>query len=513
MKYTNVFEVLADCDLYMAVRKGVNLNLSQLQSLARNRWQWIVDNWQLSLYERFKLAAMGDDTMEQTLEDMNSNVISWNLGNKRNPLELFENFISFGPYLELIPLSQLSLTTDERIFVAKETERVSNFVIEDFRAMVDFLQQEFSLDAFRIGLGDADGARQSGVLPIPKQKTATIFDLDRLSDGYDIIDFIEGIIIDLKNTTDKPPNLLDIANNNLDPSSGVKVIDAYRSAIAVPFEISLEHMAKKYMGSQDLFFELVTVNKLQPPYIDEVGEKLSLLAPGALNSVIVPGSRKDDMPVGTKIKIGSAKVREEARIIEKIQENTDGSLVIFLSGAQDLSKFKSSELSFIRVYKPHTVNSGSMILIPSVAEGGELSKYTPKTDELRRLSSALLNFGVDILRDEKTGGLVCDSNGNFAYAAGMKNVRQAVLYALKTTQGELPFHPEFGVTTNIGGRYYGTIDEAVLFANTLRQSLLTDQRFDDIQVLGLNPTNTGISLSFLVKIKGLNAPIPLSFVS
>lgn len=512
-KYTDLFSVLNDVDLYMTVRRGDVLTLGLLQPLARGRWQWLVDNWNISLYQRFKTFADGDNTLEQRLEDLDRLVTSYRLGNNRNPLDSFDTFVLFSKFLSTIRLSELALSAEEKILVALEQQRVQDFVIEDFRAMTFYLRQQQALDSYRIGLGDPIGGRLNGAVPVARQRSATIGDLSQLDDALQILKFIEGIIIDFKNTQDKAPDLISIANRNLGPNSTTTFNDTYRSSVAVPFEFNLQHMAKKYLGSEDLYFELVTINKLQPPYIDEVGQKLLLLAPGAVNNIIVPGTLRDSMPVGTKLNIGSYRIREESRIVEKVVENTDGSLIVFLSGAQDLSKLKTTEGAFIRVYAPRTLNSGSFVLIPLTVASPNAAKYTPSSDQLRRLETALLNFGVDILRDEKTRGLVVDANGNLAFAAGLVNVRQAVLSALKTTQGELTFHPEYGVSVQIGDKYYGTTDEAVIFANALRDTLLRDPRYEDIQILGLQTTGTGISLSLLVSVQGVGAPIPLSFVS
>lgn len=511
-KYVNMFEIITDVDLYMAYRRGESTDMGHLQDVARGRWQWIVDNW-VTLKEKFKTYANGNGNLLSILEDFDRAVLSYKLGNKQNPFDIFDKFVDFSNFLETIPLSSLTLTPEERIIIAKESERIQSFVIEDFQAMLEFVKKNSAQAAFRIGLGDVEGGAVQGVSPMKKERGASLADVSRLFEMDFLKQFLEGIIVDLKNSQDRPPNLIQIANVNLGDNSDYSFSDIYRSAIAVPFEQSLENMAKKYLGGADKYFELVTVNKLQPPYVDEVGQKFPLLAPGAVNSIIISADRKHDIPVGTKINIGSYKVREEARIIERIVDNGDNTVILFLSGAQDLTKLKTSEGAFARIYAPHTINSGSFVLIPLVFSSPNQSKYTPKSDELRRLETALLNFGVDILRDEKTGGLVIDANGNFKMAAGLVNVRQSILFALKTTQGELPFHPRYGISMNIGDKYYGTTDEAVVFANALRYSLLADPRYQDVQIAGLSTTNTGISLSMVVSIVGTNVPIPLSFIS
>jgi hypothetical protein len=328
------------------------------------------------------------------------------------------------------------------------------------------------------------------------------------------IKIIEGIVYDLRQKQNKSPNLIATSNSNIREDSEISFLDIFKSFVNIPFEISLEHMAQKYLGSRDLWYELVTINNLKPPYVDESGEKFLLLAPASSNSVIIRDTRKVDIPVGVSVGIGSYRYREESRIIERTIENEDGTIVLFLSGKPNLNRFLTSDEAFIKIYQPATTRPGVFVKIPLVAQS-PLAKQivTPKLDELRRLDRALLNFGVDIARNERTNDFVVDSNGNFKLAYGIDNVRQTVLYTIRTTQGELPFHPDYGVNTNIGDRYYGTVDEALIFGDVLRNTLLRDKRFLDVQIASVSTTGTSMSLSLLVFIAGSDQPIPLSFVS
>jgi hypothetical protein len=138
---------------------------------------------------------------------------------------------------------------------------------------------------------------------------------------------------------------------------------------------------------------------------------------------------------------------------------------------------------------------------------------TPRSDELRRLGTALLSFGVDIARDEQTNDFIVDASGNFKLISGIENVRQAVLYALRTQQGELPFHPAYGVNLNIGSKFFGTTDEALIFGTVVQDTLTRDPRFQDVKIARLSVTGNSVAVQLLVTIAGSNQPIPLSFVS
>lgn len=512
--YTSISQVLNDTDLYSRIGQGQDLTLANFQSLAQNRWTWIYENWNKSLRERFINSIQGDQNLDRKFNDFHRYIDSWALGNRNNPLANVNNFLNVVPFLSQISLRELNLNPDEVALRDKEIDRVSKFIIDDFQAMVDFVRKYQALFAQSLGLGDNDAAKITGIGVGTKQRSATIEDLDELNSLDDLIKYIQTIIVNLQKISMKTPNVLAISQNDLDPSSGITFVLNYKSANAKPFEISLEHMAKKYLGDYNKWFELVTVNNLLPPYVDESGEKFSLLAPPAVNNLIIKDTRKTDIGVGTKIKVGSFKHAEEARIIERVIFNDNGTMILFLSGAQDINKFKPSEGAYVRIYSPQTTRRGEFMLIPSTSSVPQLSNQkTPSSDELRRLDRALSDFGFDFFINDETEDIVFDPSGNIKLAAGLVNVRQAALNALKTVRGELPWHPNYGVNADVGGRFFGTTDEALIFGQLLRETLLKDPRFTQVLISSVKTTGTGIYVALIVQIAGSNQPIPLNFVS
>lgn len=511
--YTDFFDVFKDLDSYLSLRSGEQLNLSNVPVVAQNKWPWIVENWN-GLYTSFKEVADGDDEELSALEQMSADVMSYKLGNtKNNPLENKEKFKEYNRFLDQVDLISLNFSPEELQAIGRETERISSLDLEDFQSMKSFLNKYTSQKSIEIGLGDEKASRIYGTTIIPAKRSPTVQDLLELDEIQNLISIIENIIIDFKQTIKRPPNLLIAANNNISEDSSVSIKESYLSYSTTVFEISLEHMAKKYLGSEQLWYELVTVNGLKPPFVDEVGVKLSLVAPPAVNNVTISTSNKNEIFVGTKIGIGSYKYKEETRIVEKIVINENDTMILFLSGAQNINKFLPVEGAFVRIYKPNTIRSNQIIIIPSDNPGvSQNSVPTPGSDTLKRLNKVLINFGVDIYKDEKTNDFIIDSNGNFKMAAGYTNVKQAALMALRTALGELPFHPDYGINTNISQRFYGSTDEAIVFTELLRDALLRDSRFSNVEISGLSTTSNSMSMSINVYITGSNQPITLSFV-
>lgn len=509
--YTSLADVINDLLLYLAVTQRTPINLSMLPSMAKQRYPWMVTRWN-TLYTGFKNYANGDQYLESALEDFDSSVRSYKLGNLANVLDNAQKFNMYRDFIALILLNNIGITPSEQTLLNQETQRISSLVIQDFHSMLAFLKQDAAIFSSQIGLGDVDGFAALGVASVPRAHAATINDLTVSDSLVNLMKYVESIIVGLRQNTDTPPNLLAIANRNISNTQTVSINGSFASSVAVPFEISLEHMAAKYMNDSSLWFTLITANNLQPPYVDEVGEKFPLLAPGANNSLIISSSRSNDVHVGTRIKIGSRTVREEERYVNNITKNSDNTMVLFLSGDPDLSKLKTTQSSFIRIYQPHTVNGGSFILIPVAIPSAMDKGLTPQRDELRRLEKSLLNFGVDIAQNSDNGDFIIDANGNFGFSYGIKNVQQAVRNALKTALGELPFHTNYGLDLNIGARFNGPANVAEIVSNIVTRTILKDTRIQSASVKSL--TYNGNSMSMLVEviIAGSSNVIPLSFV-
>jgi hypothetical protein len=451
-------------------------------------------------------------TQDSSLSDFDNAVKSYLLGNKQNAFDNSQNFLKFYPFLQLLKLDNLALTPEERIFRNLEYKRVRGFTETDFREMVSFLKYSAAYTSSYLGHGDAKGTRIFADVSVKPQRSATFNDFLQLDNVIKLQNLIEGIIFDYKQRVTKSPNLLSAANNNIAGGSEVSISTRYLSSIAVPFQDSLEAMARKYLGDSRRWYELVTVNKLQPPFFDQNGTKVPLLSPGNANNLTVDGTLASDCAVGSKVSVGSLKFREQTRVIERQVLNADGTMTLFLSGDQDLTNLLPSQKAYVRIRKPNTVYDGSFILIPLDVASTYAKMPTPTSDVLRRLDADLLAFGVDIKRDEKTGDIVTDGSGNFQMIYGLDAVRQAVYWAIRTTRGELPWHRTFGVPATIGNKFMGSTSEAAVFFQTLDASLRGDARFKSISLQKIRTTGNSLSLDIIVTLSGSKVPIPLSFV-
>lgn len=512
--YTTTTQVSVDARLYLNSTGNTQLTLFMFPSIMRGRWGWFVDRFN-SFETQFKNAAEGDEEILKKLSDLKRDVEGYKLGNTSiNPFENPSKIVDYQPFLERVTIANIRLTADERKVRDDELKRGAELSEDDFRNMISFLNRKSAILATEVGLGDPLITELYGLKGVVKKRNATPADIVDMNKISEAVRSIEGFIFVKQRTEKKPPNLIRAAIGNTTGDSAFVPEDIYQSYVPVNFEISLEHMAKKYLGSVDKWYELAKVNNLKPPYIDKVGEKFTLLAPASTNSVIISAEKYDFLSPGIRVNIGSNGVREQSVIVERVVLNDDGTMVLFIGGSVDLRTFVPSRDAFIRIYTPNTVRNGTLILVPSESPGTQSSpKKTPTKDEIRRLESALIAFGVDIERDEKTNDWIFDAAGNFQLSFGLKAIRQAVRNALRTPSGQLNFHKGYGINYNLGRSYLGGNNEAVLIGDLIRTTILRDPRIDDAKIIRISGNKNGASLQVGVKIKGFSSFIPLNFIT
>jgi len=517
MAYTYFEQVLTDYLGYLKATQNAQFTLADIQTIASDRWGWFVDNWEKRFYPNFKRILPKSDFFNSLLKDLNNEVVTQKLflDNNINPFLNSIKFINYKPILSYIDLNEISLTQTEVLILKEEQKRLKNLSITDFEDMAYFLRSTASDAVQIVGLGDVDGVAVQGFAVLDPQRKYASNELEQINDVLELADEIDAIIFNLQQKTEKNPNLLAVANRNIDVDSPVVFNQTFAAAISAPFVDSLEYMSNVFYGSKDRWFEIAAINNLQPPYVDKTGEKEYLLGPGTLSSVKISSNKANYLKIGTKIKIGSYTVRDEIRSIIKIVNFNDGTMILSLSGEPDLAKLKLSEKSYVKIYKPQTANEDSLLLIPVDGASLQIQSKQPNLDVLKKLNKGLLDFGVDIKRDEKTGELQVSKNGDFDLIYGMPAVRQALFTLLNTNINELPFHPSYGIPSVdvIGSSFYGSIGFATAFSQIIRDVILSDVRYSNVLVQDLVATETTMSINLIVSINNSDTIIPLSFVS
>jgi phage baseplate assembly protein W len=511
-QYTDRFTIQTDLTLYLYSKVGGKLTLNLFPRLAADRWTWFVRNKQ-QLTTRFETYANGDEFLVNAISVFHDFIESYENGANVNPFLDLNIFAEMSELLSLIEVDSLQLTDPENAYIKQEVQRAAQLEASDFREMLNFLKTQREIAFDFIGLGDTYYDSIRGRKSAPKQRDYFISDLVVLNNTIELEKYIEGLIIEFKYKKNVAPNLLEFANARLDESnSEVRVQDIYQSYKVVPFEKSLHQMAQDYLGDAERWYELVTTNNLKAPYVDLTGEKILLLESGSASTVRIPISQQDKFRINSVVKIGSRLVPEEVRKVEQVNDNRDGSATVFLSGKQDLAKLLIKHVPYVRAYKPETLNDFSLVKIPSTAIAPNKNIPEPSDGELKKLDKALLSFGVDVAVDDVTGDLLIGTDGDIKYQFGINNLRQAVISVLKTEQGQLPLHREYGIPNSVGFSLQGDTTSTRIAA-IVEEALKRDLRFTSVTLkdIQISPDGT-IGMTTLVTIAGSNQLIPLAFV-
>jgi len=409
-----------------------------------------------------------------------------------------KEYLVLYDFLKTIPMELLPLTMYDNSYILQVNKETLLFTDQDFKSMRQDLEGIISF-----------GTKKTNIHANTNQQTndticlADINDLDLLGSLYELIEVIEQIISYIKMTKNLQTNLISYTTEHME-SDSFELQNNYSSAIAVPFEKSIEHMAYKYLGSSDRFFEIIQINRLQPPYIDNTGKQYRLLANATQDSLTLPLELNEVIHVGSKIFVGSARYNKTTpvKVLKKISNCK--SLHIITSGT-DLQKYTKVDLAYIKIYKPGTVQEDSFILIPTTVDLG-VPDITYDTPEYQELDLAMRSFGTDIAKEDDW----VIENGDIKVTGGIPAIRQAVEEVLSTAKSDNKWHPQYGIPDIIGERYM-MFEQGVSFALSVRDSILTDRRFSDVIINSIASSGTGIVINIIVYIKGSVNGIPLSF--
>lgn len=521
----NSYTALSNLNLWLRNRSGTDLTHADIPQIIPLRWPYFRDNWNTTLLPQVQqsLQTLPYPSVTQAQLDEFTNLIDIQRNSTAiaNPFQNTNIFYQYYFIFDAIPLSSAPISTQEQNLITNTLNTIDNYTKNDFLTM------KTQITAARDQLAD----QMSGTDPTYNQifsrspVTATlqpsingVAQMQQLQNALVSIDFILANIYSI-NTTYVDPFALAKANAN-NPDFD---INSYTSGrlVRLFYGESLEDLAERYLGDPDLWIDIAIANGLQPPYIDEAGSVVPLLANAdgdQINVAAVDSMGNDNNEkffINQVVILQSNTQPPQSFTVGNItQIPVSGELVIALNTSIDLSIFNTTDDAYVRVFLPNTINSKFFILIPS----NDAPPVVPPTIPwfLGTLSNDLQQMQVD-LAVGPDGDLVFDSTNDFSLSYGLANAIQAMKLKIVVEQGTLQRHPEFGFANVQGQRNINVDASKQQIINSITESVENDPRFDrleslDVQYFGNNTTGaTGFNVTLTVRLAGTSNTVPITF--
>jgi hypothetical protein len=403
-------------------------------------------------------------------------------------------------------LDQLSKTPQQIVAIQNEIEKNSLISIEEIKEITKNLQS-LTLDITNnFGAGDVFFSEVFG-RPAPKQR-ATPMTLEE----FELIIALEEAVLILNLSTatrdlddSRKQNSLEYVGG-LANDSGIPFNSASTAKFLapVPYGLTIEQISARYLGNPDRYNEIITLNGLRSPYIDENGFSYTLLSNGDGRQFNI--SSKENLFTGQKIQLFSNTVPMFTRKITAIEKISDTNFLITVDGLDNLNSLTTTDNAKIKAFLPGTVNSQNQIYIPSDLNITEESRTYDipflKEDTLTGFSK------VDWLIDDY-GDVVVNSFGEMALANGTTNLVQALRMKIMTQKGSLFSDPSFGLGLTPGLNVSEVDIENVLI--DLRDMVLQDPRFSGIENIEINILPPTVSISINAVLANGKGIFPINF--
>lgn len=407
--------------------------------------------------------------------------------------------------MDQVPLFSMTLNHAQQAQVDQIVEDARALTVDDikgFRATIQDLALQLSNN---FGAGDAFYSQiYNRPTPTARITPMTLDEYDILHSLYDVMQSYDILTATTEiDDANKQTNMEYVAG--LADEAGIAFNLPNSKILApVPFGLTIEQIAARYLGDPQRWLEIVTLNNLRDPYIDENGFQRPLLSNATGRQITIDSV--SEMYIGQRIVLHSATQIPTARRILGIDRLSDTSFLLSLDGPPNLDPFVIADSAYVQAYLPGTVNSQQKIFIPSdLAVSDDPNILVPTSvagDPLVGLSK------VDWLLTEK-GDLAVNSFGDFRLAAGITNIIQAVKLKLGTPKGSLLTHPDYGLGIR-AGIMSSDVNVQDIY-NSINKMIEEDPRFQGLDSLQISLKGPTLTISMGVMLAGQQGVFPLTF--
>lgn len=407
--------------------------------------------------------------------------------------------------MDQAPVFSLSLTDAQQAAVDQAIEdarQTSVDTLKKYRATILQLALQLSNS---YGTGDAFYSQvYNQPAPLHRIQPITLDEYDILKQLYDVVQSYDILTATTQIDDQNKQTNMDYVAGLADLSGITFDVPSSKILVPVPFGMTIEGIALRYLGDAQRWVEIVTLNNLRDPYIDENGFQRTLLSNATGRQITI--SSIDDMYIGQRVLLMSSTQIPSSRTIIGIDRLSDTSFLLTLDGLADLDNFVLADQAFLQAYLPGTVNSQQKIFVPSnLPVPNDPSIIVPPStsaDPLTGLSK------VDWLLTD-SGDIAVNNYGDFRYASGMTNIIQALRIKIGTQKGTVLVHPEFGLGIKVGTINSETTVQDLY--NSLTRLIEEDPRFQGLDGLQVTLNGPTLNLSMGVVLAGQSGVFPVNF--
>jgi hypothetical protein len=424
--------------------------------------------------------------------------------------QAFDDPTSNTDFFDALNLNDLNVSQNVQIKVEQELARVAALTRKDFEEYRDYINEVSNDIANAFGKGSTRLNSIKGYAIT----NATTFTGRITREQYELLVNLRKMALSLdvlasSNVNKKAP--IDESFNFVGKLAGPAGIP-FRNfpgkfAVPVPYGATIQDIARQYLGDANYATEIIILNRLLPPYIDEDGEYQDVLSSSRGRTFNIDDG--STLYINQKIIFYASNLAPFSRRIVNLQENPDGTWIVEVDGTTDLNLIISRNPR-IQYFARNTVSSRDLIYIPSNAAPlnipdrlKPIPMFAPDSDPL--ISMAKIDIALDT-----NGDIILDSIGELKLAAGLNNILQSLRIKFSTPIGSLNRHSSFGF-----GIQPGTPVSEINF-NNFRQivssTILSDNRFKEILAVDFVYNNSTLKISGVVSLNGVeNGVLPFNF--
>lgn len=406
-------------------------------------------------------------------------------------------------FLSAIQPAQLNLSPAVQKSIAQELERIRRLTRLDFEKMRDNFVAVQRTFANAIGAGSDSYDSIYGTASSATTRTPT-------DDEYEMLFALNQLIIETSRmaasgTIDRTRTSTIESVAGMASRSGIAfTVPTSKFAIPFPYGMSLEQLSTQYLGSPDRWMEIVALNGLRSPFIDEVGFTLPLLASATGNELLV--SDATNFYIGQAVTLSAVNVVTTKARISKISQVSPGVVALALD-TSGLEAFTVAAHATLHAFLPDTVNSQQLIYIPSPDAADEEDFFTKSIPGVDQFDPMIEAGGVDLLLTTD-GDMVITPDGDQRLAIGLTNIIQGIRQEMKTPQGSIYRHQEYGLRNFVGA---STADvDARDVALAVREMLARNKAVTSIEGVSIVKDGPTLRASLAVGISGVQTPLPIS---